>query len=217
MNAAQILALMLTVGPQPGMSPYSVVEVAKDAPAPCQREHDPRCRKPWWAPERQAFVRQETEEEALGRYLTIAEAIAAQPGSGLQRDLLTVTLHESSWRRDIHEGIGALAIGDAGRSYCLGQMLLGLGAKKGYALVGTSPKRTRRCIGAVAKHLARARKGCGGSDLCTFGAYGGVKDPAGHPGIVARAATRRRFAASPKLAPSIRAALGLPAEDGAQR
>jgi hypothetical protein len=89
--------------------------------------------------------------------------------------------NESGFRRDVHSGVGPNARGDNGRSWCLGQLLLGNTRRSpngytGKELVGISPERTQRCIDAVIEHLvkAKARCGSGTTPACVFSSYGGV-------------------------------------------
>ena len=122
---------------QPGLSPYSVVPQAAcgDNPlkAACDTTGWPQ--KPVWSPLYGAFVRQETKEEALKRYLDIARSIekvadeATKPtkvddveqpamwpwaAEDMARALATIAFHESGFRRDVQTGIGKSALGDCG-------------------------------------------------------------------------------------------------------
>lgn len=122
---------------QPGLSPYSVVPQAAcgDNPlkAACDATGWPS--KPVWSPLYSAFVRQETRDEALKRYLDIARSIekvaedATKPTTAddveqpamwpwaaedMARALATIAFHESGYRRDVQTGIGKSALGDCG-------------------------------------------------------------------------------------------------------
>src|SRR5689334_15026561 len=90
--------------------------------------------KPSWSPFYKGYVRPEAKDEALRRYVMIARAIektslamttapkrddgtiepAAWPGSTLDlaEALVTIAYHESSFRRDVHSGVGPYALGD---------------------------------------------------------------------------------------------------------
>lgn len=209
MVAELILSLMLLIGPAPGVSPYSVVASAPDAPRACA-EQKPICRKPWYSAYHKGYVRQENETEGLRRYWVIAQAIskAAKSNAHLARLLLTVTLHESGWRRDIHSGKGKFALGDGGRSWSLVQARLGRHARAGFRLVGTGPKATQRAINWGATHLRRCSKR--GNATSALSCYGGVSNGAKHPGIQARAKSFRRFSQKPPpLSAEIKALLGL--------
>jgi hypothetical protein len=207
MLAETVLALMLTVGPRPGLSPYSVTPTAETA-KPCEG-FVPLCRRPWLDDWWGGLVRQETYAEGLFRYWTIAQTVATVAGDDdrLTRLLLTVTLHESGWRRDIHAGRGKLAIGDEGRSFCIVQARLGRGSKAGYQLVGVSPTATKRCLRWGARHLRRCSRG---TATQAFSCYGGVSNGAAHPGIAARVESYQRFTEDPKPLPfEVRELLGL--------
>lgn len=122
---------------QPGLSPYSVVPQPScgDNPlkAACDATGWPQ--KPVWSPLYSAFVRQETKDEALKRYLDIARSIekvadeATKPttvddveqaamwpwaAEDMARALATIAFHESGFRRDVQTGIGKSALGDCG-------------------------------------------------------------------------------------------------------
>lgn len=129
---------------QPGLSPYSVVAqpACGDDPrkAACDATGWPS--KPVWSPLYAAFVRQETREEALKRYLDIAKSIekvaedatkattvdgVEQPAMwpwdaiDMGRALATIAFHESGLRRDVQTGIGKSALGDCGYWNAKGQ------------------------------------------------------------------------------------------------
>jgi hypothetical protein len=127
-----LLAMMLTVAP-PGQSAHSVIvepSCGADPSKPaCDLSPAPR-----WSPFYKAFVRRETREEALQRYIVIARAIEkvavamttpvklADGAEGpplwpwatkeLAQSLVTIANHESGFRRDVHSGVGPAALGD---------------------------------------------------------------------------------------------------------
>jgi hypothetical protein len=138
-----ILAGMIGLA-QPGLSPYSVVP----QPACGDNPVKPACEtasltiKPVWSPLYAAFVRQETRDESLQRYLDIAKSIqkvaedATKPTSvdgaeqaamwpwaveDMARALATIAFHESGYRRDVQTGIGKSALGDCGYWNAKGQ------------------------------------------------------------------------------------------------
>lgn len=204
---------MLLVGPAPGISPYSVVPTT-DAARPCQTAK-PLCRKPWFSAYHKSLVRQETWTEGLERYWTIARAISTEAKSDrrLTRLLLSVTLWESKWRRDIHLGIGKFSLGDGGRSWSIVQARLGRGSRAGHRLTGTSLVATKRAVAWGATHLRRCAKRTR-SAVGAFSCYGGVSNGASHPGIQDRAKSFDDFGAKPpKLTKAVRLALGLPERD----
>ena len=213
MLAQAILSLMLAVGPQPGVSPYSVVETTETA-RPCADIHKPACRRPWYSAWHRSLVRQETHREGLRRYWVIAQAIASQCGesTSLCKLLLTVTLHESSWRADIHSGKGKLALGDGGRSYSLVQARLGRGSKAGARLVGVHLAATKRAVGWGATHLRRCSRGS--DPASTFRCFGGVSNGERDKAIAARVKAYRLFGQEPEpLSDEVRELLGLPSEE----
>jgi hypothetical protein len=83
----------------------------------------------------------ETKDDAMARYESIAQDVAQviwdteekplfQGPNGRARTaalILSVMLHESAFRKDVDTGIGKLARGDGGRSWCLMQMNIGSG------------------------------------------------------------------------------------------
>jgi hypothetical protein len=127
----------------------------------------------------------------------------ARPWSGselsLQLLLATVMSHESSLRRDVHDGttrgdcdyalVGGKpeAIAGSCRSHCLGQVMVrpGQRTRRGYSaddLVGLGRAATVRCVETVVDRLSGARDACvaqhsgrrGVYAGCTMGVYGGV-------------------------------------------
>jgi len=223
MTPDQVLAIMLTLTPSPGVSSYSLVPVANDAPAPCADAYTPQCRKPWYDARHKSHVRVETRAEGLKRYATIAKAISAHAkGSDeVARVVITITRFESGWRRDIHSGIGKYAIGDKndageGQSWCMGQHMLGpdkwvkvrrwvefrdMAKKHGRGirpkdLIGVGPRATGLCVEATAGRVRWAMKRCGGektSPNCPFAIYGGLNPSTGHKGIHARGKVLRKL------------------------
>jgi hypothetical protein len=185
---------MLLLGPAPGISPYSVVPTASKG-KPCQG-HRPLCRKPWFDAYHRSLVRQENWQEGMRRYWVIARALSyvTEKDSKLGKLLLTVVLHESAARRDIHSCRGKLALGDEGRSYSLVQALLGRGSKKGWTLCGVGRTATERALGWGAGHLRRCA--ARGTPMQTFACYGGVSNGAKHKGIQARTKTYTRMVAA---------------------
>lgn len=160
-----VLAAMLTLLP-PGKSDYSLIG------------NPPR---------------RETYEEGLARYRTIADEIA-ELEAPLARYVLAVTYHESAWRRDVHSGLGRWARGDDGQSWCLGQLMLGRGSKRGRSLVGVDRAATRRCITAVAGALSGVIGRCARGRVtptCVFAGYGGTLGAS--KAIRARVATYHRI------------------------
>lgn len=128
-----VLALMLALGPFPGRSLYSQVEV-DDAKAPlvalrkftfdgrsftaydhfadgeqlplqCEQPRNVACRRPRWSKDLRRWERPETFDEGLQRYWLIASAIAKQAKTDAVAEyLITIARHESGWRRDVHAG-----------------------------------------------------------------------------------------------------------------
>lgn len=170
--------------------------------------------QPSWSPFYKTFVRAESRAEALKRYLVIARAIegvsasltnAPPRDSGkpaplswagsseeLALSLVTIAYHESSFRRDVHSGVGPYALGDCAywdrtgrrvpasearkqgvagtncQSVCLMQLNTGglSGTRfdvKGSDLVGLDQASTERCFAAGARALAEARARCAAS------------------------------------------------------
>ena len=228
-----ILTAILSLVPA-GLSPHSVVPLpacggpalASDAPEECSAPGVT------WSPHRGAFVRLETEAEGRARYATIAkalelvslEATTAPDGerplwpwarAELVAGLLTISRHESGFRRDVHEGVGPAALGDCStgrdgvrrcRSVCLVQVQTGgldarRGAWFGRDLVGLDVAATSRCLRAGAELLARSRWSCargGGAWFAPAVAlYGsGVSCGTRRPWVQRRAETYRRVLAA---------------------
>lgn len=227
MLAELILAILIVIAP-PGRSPYSVVVAQQADPPPCAEASSPLCRRPWWSDAHGSYVRVETAAEGLERYWTIARAIDAAAiefaadvsgRTALARRLITVAWHESGLRRDVHEGIGAHAIGDEGRSYCLGQIMYGENSPVGRQLCGTDYDATLRCLRAVAFRLERARLNCGArvSDACIIQGYGAVRRPTDRR-VLRRLATLNRVRElwGTRLDEATRGALGLGPAGGGQ-
>lgn len=144
----------------------------------------------------------------------------------LARYLVTVSFHESGFRRDVHSGIGKFARGDNGKSWCLGQIMLGTSGRgkttRGFAassIVGVEAEPTRRCLQTAADKLALSRAFCvspyGPGDVgppCVTAVYGGSALLATTPIIRKRAVTYRRLVdgwSTAELSAEIRDALGL--------
>jgi hypothetical protein len=204
-----LLAMMITVAPPGGSASSVVVE-----PACGSGPGKPACDitpAPTWSPFYKAFVRRETKEEALRRYLTIAQAIekisvamttpvtragGAQEAppwpftvNDLAQSLVTIAHHESSFRRDVHSGVGPFAMGDCTywdrtglrvsaerarkegvfrsscQSVCLMQINTG-GLERerfgfaGKAMIGIDEASTERCLTAGARAFMAARARC---------------------------------------------------------
>jgi hypothetical protein len=144
----------------------------------------------------------------------------------LARYLVTVSFHESGFRRDVHSGIGNYARGDNGKSWCLGQIMLGTSGRgktsRGFvasSIVGIDPEPTRRCLQTAADKLALSRAFCaspyGPGDVgppCVTAVYGGSALLATTSIIRKRAITYRRLVDSWKSAEipvEVRGLLGL--------
>lgn len=227
-----ILSAILALSPS--SSPYSVVPLpecggpvlAPDAPATCSAPGVA------WSSHHGALVRLETPDEARARYATIARAlelVSAEattapagdrplwpwPRRELVAGLLTISRHESGFRRDVHEGVGASALGDCStgrdgvrrcRSVCLVQVQTGgldgrRGAWRGVDIVGIDVESTARCLRAGAELLARSRWSCARSSADWFAPsvalYGsGVSCGTGRAWVQRRVATYRRAVAS---------------------
>jgi hypothetical protein len=224
MDAQTILAIMLLLL-SPGRSIYSVVPVEKDSPPGCEEKMSLLCQRPHWNDAWNSWVRAETYDEGLRRWWTIAQALEQTAGAdaSLTQLALTVTMHESGWRRDVHSGIGDYARGDQDRSWCLGQILLGTTGREKVAegwrarqLVGTGIEPTKRCLTVVTRALRDARGYCGAytrqGHYCTIGVYGGVNDPVAHPGVRLRISVLKKIQGfgRPQLSAEVRQKLGLP-------
>jgi hypothetical protein len=216
---------MLSAGPQPGLSAQSLVEVPEGAAAPCSTRYDPRCAAPW----RSRFhggrwVRVETYEEGLSRYWGIARAVARATGENdrLARLVVTVTRHESGWRRDVHSGIGPDSKGDNGHSWGLGQAMVGLHPNspvphtkyRARDIVGTDEDSTQRCISTVARYLEIATDHCErihGGPACPFSVYGGARSGPPSRLVLQRVRTLSQLPDPPApLSDEVRTLLGLP-------
>lgn len=131
--------MLLTVGPLPGASQHSRIEVA-----PYE-------------------YRLETRAEGLQRYRTIARAIAeaSQGSRQLARILVTIAVHESSLRRDIHS---CAKLGDQGQSYGPTQIKYGRGSARGRSVCGIGYGPTLRAFRASARRVGRLN-----GSLCSRG------------------------------------------------
>lgn len=100
------------------------------------------------------------DEYAAERYTTIAEAIenVSAGDERMAKMLVTVALHESSFREDVHAG---RARGDGGRAYCLGQVHPTEHGVVGKDLIGTDLAATERCMRTVKTVLTKALNRCG--------------------------------------------------------
>lgn len=230
----KILSAILALAPS--SSPHSVVAMPEcggpvlrlaDLPAGAEPA---ACSAPGltWSSHHGAIVRLETPDEARARYATIARALDAVsldatralggerplwpwPRRELVAGLLAIARHESAFRRDVHEGIGPLALGDCSRgrggvrrcrSVCLvqiqtGGLDAGREGRRGRDLVGLDGAATRRCFRAGAELLTRARWSCGrrGGDWFapSVALYGsGVSCDARRTWVQIRAATYRK-------------------------
>lgn len=183
MLAESLLAIMLQLA-QPGQSIYSLTEVAQDAGPACSDRMSLLCTEPRYDAHHAAYVRPETWGEGLARYWTIAQAVEqiAKPDS-LQAVILTAIYHESGFRRDVHSGIGGWSRGDRGKSWCLGQIMLGESGTRrvteGWTareLVGIDADSTNRCLTVVARYAAASIAACQGmaaDGACIFSFYAG--------------------------------------------
>jgi hypothetical protein len=203
MKAEAILAWMLSLQP-PGASIYSQVVVEPNSSPACDDAVSLLCQPPKWSEAHGAYTRAETWDEGLPRYWTIAQSIAAT--GDVAPAVLTVVYHESGFRRDTHSGVGKWARGDQGRSYCLGQRLLGKRNPAGPKLEGIDRAATDRCIAAVVRHLRHVPNE---RPYAKFARYGGVWAQ-GDRRVLSRVRTFQRLrSAAPKLAVEVREALGL--------
>jgi hypothetical protein len=198
--AELILSAMISLL-APGKSVYSVVPVT-DCEGECRttkvcQEDTILCSAPFnMDGHGKKLLRFENKEEGLERYTTIAGVVAREaeaatqsgsyPGTSdeLAKYAISVIYGESGFRRDVHSGKGKFARGDHGKSFCLGQILLGRdgvteAGYKGKDLIGIDEERTTRCVGTIVQYLTRARKNCGkwATPTCVFGGYGGVTNP----------------------------------------
>lgn len=151
-SLAQILLALAVTQAPPGLSPYSrdiLPECGQHPSAPTCAPAcaDPSC-KIKWSPERKAWTRMESRENAFKRYIGITQALAdtasrllcedpkgnAYPLQNCERidwpdsakmlsfSLLTVVLHESSLREDVEFGHGPKGRGAMGEA-CLVQVM----------------------------------------------------------------------------------------------
>jgi hypothetical protein len=203
-----LLAMMVAIAP-PGTSAYSVVPEPSCGTEPgkptCDLTPPPR-----WSPHFKSFVRKETKEEALRRYLLIAQVIEKTavamttptkradgteeiapwpwPASELAQALVTIASHESGFRRDVHSGVGPSALGD-----CVYWDLQGRRVSLEHA----------RALGNVARTSCRSmclmQINTGGLDKARFGYTG--REMVG----IDEASTERCFAAGAKAFAEARA------------
>jgi hypothetical protein len=196
-DAARILAAMIALQP-PGQTTYSRVQVPHDAGPPCS-EPTLLCAPPRLNPETGIWTVAESEELGRERYAMIAEAIEIETWrigpkrrDRIRKLVVTVFRHESGFREDVQTG---RARGDEGRSWGLGQILLGARGTvfgfHGVDLVGDDLDAMRRCARVTVKLLDRGDRFCRGDVVCTLAQYGGA--PPQHPQIQRRAFTYRRI------------------------
>lgn len=179
-----ILAGMIGLA-QPGLSPYSVVP----EPACGDNPLKPACPtanltlKPVWSPLYTSYVRQESRDEALRRYLDIARSIekvaedATKPtkvddveqaaiwpwaAEDMARALATIAFHESGYRRDVQTGIGKSALGDCGYWNAKGQKV---GAEEARAVQAQYLCRSVCLVQVNTGGLTGTRYGLTGKDL----------------------------------------------------
>lgn len=193
-----LLAMMVTVAP-PGQSAHSVVVEPSCGTDPAKPACD-LAPAPRWSPYYKAYVRRETKEEALRRYLLIARVIektatvmsapvklddgTEKPApwpwsvSDLALSLVTIANHESGFRRDVHSGVGPSALGDCAYWDIRGRRI--------------SPEHAR-AVGAAARTSCRSvclmQINTGGLERARFGYMG--KEMVG----LDEASTERCFAA----------------------
>lgn len=208
---------------------YELTPVGEEDPAQCLQPTNVACRRPHRDDELGGWFRVERFGEGLERYWTIAQELAAAcPTTEDARFALTVTFHESGWRRDVHAGYNhrpyrlATVQEDHGKSWCLGQIMV---AKKPTAkvagteyrardLVGVSAEATARCLAITEKNVARSIRYCryhgGGGDACVFATYGGGGNiPAKAMRSRTRMVQKLRDLGEPELTDVIRDRLGL--------
>lgn len=203
MKAEAVLAWMLSLQP-PGASIYSQVVVEADAAPACADASSLLCQPPRWSEAHNAHTRAETYDEGLQRYWTIAQSVASTGDAAPA--VLTVVFHESGFRRDVHSGVGKWARGDQGRSWCLGQLLVGRSSAAGPRLVGVGRAATDRCVAAVVRHLGAVQRERPYAKFARYGGVWGSRDRR----ILSRVRTYQRVqGAPPKLPVEVLAALGL--------
>lgn len=220
------------------------------------------CRPPHQSRARNTWLRYERFDEGARRYAMISDVITevarastrepdacdddddgcavlrrSRPWTGGEDQLrflvATVISHESTLRRDVHEGttrgdcdyrdVGGRQVPIEGscRSHCLGQVMIepGKRTRRGYRaddIVGLDRASTRRCIETVVDRLSDAHARCssapGTSSLrpaCVLGIYGAVPGWQRDPRITARAKTYATFRSLRRpLTPEVLAALG---------
>lgn len=170
---------------QPGLSPYSVVPQPACGDNPLKASCDTAgwADKPVWSPLYSAFVRKETRDEALKRYLDIVKSIekvaedATKPtkvddveqpamwpwaAEDMARALATIAFHESGFRRDVQTGIGKSALGDCGYWNAKGQKV---GAEEARATSAQYMCRSVCLVQINTGGLTGTRYGLTGKDL----------------------------------------------------
>lgn len=202
MIAESILAIMLQLA-TPGQSIYSLTEVAQDAGPACADRMSLLCTAPKYNAHHSSWVRPETWGEGLARYWTIAKTLESVAQSdALQAIVLTAIYHESGMRKDVMSGIGGWARGDRGKSWCLGQILLGASGNtkvtEGWAareLVGIDPESTRKCLTVTTRYASASLSACHGmaaDGACVFSFYAGGNRARTDKRLVERARTLAR-------------------------
>lgn len=186
-----ILAAMLMLQ-QPGQSIYSQVVVAENSPPPCGDEYSLLCSSPRWSDYHDGFTVAETWDIGIKRYYIIALALEdvisgdewETPKSLLWKYVISMIYHESGFRRDVHEGVGAASRGDCSwtkgengiktrvpgscKSHCLAQIMLGPRASnaktsEGWTpddLVGLDYQSTKKCLHVATRILDDAYQYC---------------------------------------------------------
>ena len=221
MLAESLLAIMLQLA-TPGQSIYSLTDVAQDAGPACSDRMSLLCAEPKYDAFHSSYVRPETGGEGLARYWTIARVLESVAQSdALQAIVLTAIYHESGFRRDVHSGIGGWARGDKGRSWCLGQIMLGESGRRKVTegwradeLVGIDAESTRRCLTVTTRYAAASLAACHGMAVdggCIFSFYAGGNRATDDKRIAERRKTLARVRAlgHPVLPADAKAELGL--------
>lgn len=183
-----------------GVRRYAVIgEAIATVASASTWKSDARCERPSSAPA--------CEERSRQRPWTGTEA-------QLRGLLATVVAHESTMRRDVHEGVTRgdcdyvtvagrqVAVAGSCRSHCLGQVMIDPGkrTRRGYRaddLVGIDPEATRRCLETVTDRLSDAHRRCTEGraargamrPACVLGIYGAVPGWPRDQRIAARAKT----------------------------
>jgi hypothetical protein len=162
------------------------------------------------APPGRAFPAEfvETKEDGAQRYAAIARSIAQvaldpneEPvfGGELGRVrtaalLLSISYFESGWRNDVDLGLGGRARGDAGRSWCLMQVMVGNGrTAEGWTGLDLVASR-ERCMRAGLHLVRRSTQACRGRPVDQWlNAYASGRCEAGVPESRARMSKAKRW------------------------